>query len=190
MPPSTGLLIVDMQNDFVLEGSAFRIAGALATLPSVRALLDTARQRQWLVTHVVREHRADGSDVEKPRREAFLKSGGYAVAGTRGADIVEELEPKPNELRIVKTRFSGFMHTDLDLRLRRHGIRRVVLCGTQYPNCIRATAFDALSLDYDVTVVTCATSAETPEAAEANIHDLRNVGITCVSLDALLRDMP
>lgn len=40
---------------------------------------------------------------------------------------------------------------------RRAGIKRVVLCGVQTPNCIRATAVDALALDYEVgcTCVRC-----------------------------------
>jgi nicotinamidase-related amidase len=34
--------------------------------------------------------------------------------------------------------------------LRRLGVKRVILCGVQTPNCIRATAVDALGLDYEV----------------------------------------
>ncbi|MHB8368983.1 MAG: cysteine hydrolase family protein [Leptospirales bacterium] len=180
------LIIVDMQNDFVLPGSPVHVAGAQATIPSVRKLLDTARSRGWLVIHVVREYRRDASDVERPRAKDFLERGGYSISGTQGAGIVEELAPREGEVRIVKQRFSAFMQTELDLILRRLGVRHVVICGTQYPNCIRATAFDALSLDYEVTIVTSATSAQSQSIAEANIRDLQNVGIRCVSLEDFL----
>ena len=180
------LIIVDMQNDFVLPGSPVHVAGAQATIPSVRKLLDTARSRGWPVIHVVREYRRDASDVERPRAKDFLERGGYSISGTQGAGIVEELAPREGEVRIVKKRFSAFMQTELDLILRRLGVRHVVICGTQYPNCIRATAFDALSLDYDVTIVTSATSAQSQSIAEANILDLQNVGIKCVTLEDFL----
>ena len=180
------LIIIDMQNDFVLPSSPVHVAGAQATVPSVRKLLDTARSRKWSVIHAVREHRRDASDVERPRAKDFLERGGYSISGTQGAGIVEEMAPREGEVRIVKQRFSAFMQTELDLILRRLGVRHVVICGTQYPNCIRATAFDALSLDYEVTIVTSATSAQSQSIAEANIRDLQNVGIRCVSLEDFL----
>ena len=137
------LIIIDMQNDFVLPSSPVHVSGAQATVPSARKLLDTARSREWSVIHAVREYRRDGSDVERPRAKDFLEGGGYSISGTPGAKIVEELTPREGEVRIAKKRFSAFMQTELDLILRRLGIRHVVICGTQYPNYIRATAFDA-----------------------------------------------
>lgn len=50
---------------------------------------------------------------------------------------------------VIKKRFSAFFQTPLDVMLRRLGTERVVLCGVQTPNCIRAAAFDAVSLDYE-----------------------------------------
>lgn len=36
MQPKTALLIVDMQNDFVLPDAPVRVAGAMAILPNLR----------------------------------------------------------------------------------------------------------------------------------------------------------
>ncbi len=175
-----------MQNDFVLEGAPARIVGALAAVPSLVRLLTGAREREWHVVHVVREYAADGSNIELPRRDGFLACGGYAKPGTSGASIIEALTPVAGELQIVKPRFSAFMQTPLDAILRRRGVQRVVVCGIQYPNCIRATAFDALSLDYDVVVAEGATAAQNDEVAAANIRDLRNVGIACLPVEQVL----
>lgn len=180
----TALLIIDMQNDLVDSRSPACIPGALATVARLQELLRRARQEKWLVVHVVREYRRDCSDIELSRADEFRQRP-YLVPGTNGAEIIDQLEPLEGELRLVKSRFSAFMFTPLDSLLRRRGIRHVVVSGTQYPNCIRATSFDALSLDYRVTVVTDATSAATPEVAEANIFDLRNVGIQCTALSEL-----
>ena len=73
------------------------------------------------------------------------------------------------------------MGTALDLTLRRLGVQELVIAGTQYPNCIRATVLDAVCLDYAVTVVTDACSAQTDAVAQANIADMAAIGVRCVS---------
>jgi len=57
---------------------------------------------------------------------------------------------------------------------------------TQYHNFIRGTAVDAMSYDYDVTVITDYCSAKTPKIANFNIIDMKNMGIECVNLEELL----
>jgi nicotinamidase-related amidase len=177
------LLIVDMQNDFVLPGAPASVGGAASTVQRVKAVLDWFRASGRPIFHIVREYRADGSDIEISRRDAFLAGPRYVVPGTKGAEIVQELSPQPGEYRVVKPRFSAFFGTELELILRRLAVERLVVCGTQYPNCIRATAFDGLAHGYSVFIITDATSASSDEVAAANIRDLRNVGIRCVSFD-------
>lgn len=182
---AVALAVIDMQNDFVLPGAPACVAGALASVPVIRRLLDLGRAAGWPVLHVYREHRADGSDAEAFRRELFREGRGICVGGTPGAGIVPELAPLPGEQRIVKRRFSAFLGTQFDLVLRRLGVSTLVLAGTQYPNCIRGTAVDALSRDYRVVVVTDACSAQTEAVAQANIFDLSNMGVACVPLKEL-----
>ncbi|OGR34591.1 MAG: isochorismatase [Desulfovibrionales bacterium GWA2_65_9] len=182
---ATALAIIDMQNDFVLPGAPGCVAGALPSVPVIRRLLDQGRCALWPVFHVYREHRPDGSDAEAFRRGLFGQGRGLCRSGTPGADIVPELAPLPGEHHIVKRRFSAFLGTQFELVLRRLGVQTLVLAGTQYPNCIRATAVDALSRDYRVIVVTDACSAQTDEVAQANIFDLSNMGVACVPLQEL-----
>ncbi len=181
----TALFIIDMQNDFVLAESPCCIAGAKVTIPNILNVLNKFRDKGLPVFHIVREYREDGSDIEKFRYKEFTEGKKYAVPNTTGCEIIEELKPKNGEYRIIKNRFSGFMNTELDLILRRQRITNIVITGTQYPNCVRATAFDAMALGYDVTVVTDATSAATEEIARANITDLENIGISCISTSKL-----
>jgi nicotinamidase-related amidase len=175
------LLMIDMQNDFVLAGAPAVVEGASASIPRVKEVMNYFRAKNFPVFHIVREYRADGSDIEIPRRAAFLAGNFYALPGTKGVEIIHELTPIAGEYRIVKPRFSAFFETELDLILRRLTIDTLVICGTQYPNCIRATAFDGLSYGYSIFVITDATSASCDEVADANIRDLRNVGIKCIS---------
>ena len=176
----TALIIVDMQNDFVLPGAPACVAGAMAVIPRIRAALDAFRSAGAPVFHVYREYRADGSDIEITRLKNFMEKVKVCVPGTSGCEIVKELTPLPGEYRVMKNRFSGFMNTELDFMLRRLKVEAVAICGIQYPNCIRATVFDAVSHGYETFVLTDATGAQTPEIAAANILDMSNIGVKCL----------
>jgi len=182
------LIVIDMQKDFVLPGAPSCIAGAIATVPNISKLLKWFRQGHRPVFHVVREYRADGSDIEITRLDSFLAGKRFVVPGTEGCDIVDELKPAEGEYRVVKNRYSAFLNTELDFMLRRLDVRNLVICGTQYPACIRATVYDALSFGYGVTLVTDATSAQTREIADANVLDIRDLGVECIETQELIAE--
>lgn len=110
------------------------------------------------------------------------------MEGSPGSAIVPELTPLPGERCLAKTRFSAFFRTPLERELLDQGIHTLVLAGTQYPNCVRGTAADALYRDFRVIVVTDACSASSQEVADANIRDMQGMGIVCTPL-AELRDI-
>jgi len=182
----SALLIIDMQKDFVLPNSPACIAGAYSTIGNIGLVLELARKKNWLIFHIVREHREDGSDVEAFRKESFLNNFKYTVAGSSGCEIIDQLTPLPGEYRIVKKRFSAFMNTELDLILRGRRIDQLVICGTQYPTCIRATIYDALAIGYDLILVQDAVSAKTPEIAASNIRDIRDLGVNCITTEEFI----
>lgn len=173
------ILVVDMLCDFVLPGAPMRVAGALATVPAIAAFLEYGRKQHWAIVYVNRLHLASGIDAEMTRRHFFAEGRPFCVPGTPGAEVVDALKPLPDDLVVIKRRFSAFMGTSLDLILRGLGVKKVFVTGTQYPNCIRATAVDAMALDYETIVLTDCCSAATPEVAEANVFDLANMGILC-----------
>jgi len=179
------LFIIDMQNDFVLPDSPSCIKGAYKTVPILATVLERFRALNAPIFHIVREYRADGSDIEQFRYKEFIEGNKCAVPGTVGCDVVKELSPIKGEYRIVKNRFSGFMNTELEFILRPLEVTDIIITGTQYPNCIRATAFDAVAYGYNVVLLTDATSAASEEVAKANIVDLRNIGIRCIKSSEL-----
>jgi len=182
------LLIIDMQHDFAVPGGACEVPGAHATIPVIRKVLNRFRDLCLPVFHIVREYRSDGSDVEISRQEA-LSARPMVVPGTPGARIAPGLEPIDGEYRIVKQRFSAFMFTELDLILRRKGITHLTVTGTQLPFCLRATLFDGLCLGYHMTLLTDASSSRTREIHQANIQDIRDAGMACVSAEEYLRGL-
>lgn len=181
----TALLIIDMQQDFAVPGGTYEIPGAHETIPMIRKVLTRFRELHWPVFHIVREYRADGSDVEITRLPA-LQAQPMLVPGTPGVRIVPGLEPEPGEYRVVKQRFSAFMYTELDLMLRRLQVQRVVVTGTQLPVCLRTTLFDGLSLDYEMILLTDGSSSRTLEIHQANILDIQNIGIACYTVDEFI----
>ena len=72
------------------------------------------------------------------------------------------------------------MQTELEFILRRLKVEEIVICGIQYPNCIRATVFDGVALGFDVTLVSDATGAQSKEVAKANIFDMQNIGVKSI----------
>jgi nicotinamidase-related amidase len=173
------LLIIDMQNDFVLEGKPLRVAGAQAVIPKIQSVLSEFRKRSLPVFHVLRVHRPDGSDVEITRQELFAGSP-FAVEGTRGAAVIDELSPGKGEYVLTKTRMSAFIGTELDLMLRTLGVSTLFVCGIQTPNCIRTTVFDGIAYNYPVVLIDDATGASSEEVHRANVRDMQNIGVRVV----------
>lgn len=58
-----------------------------------------------------------------------------------------------------------------------HHIDTVVIAGTQTPNCVRATAFDAVSFDYRTIVLSDCTSSANADVQRSNLEDMRAAGV-------------
>ena len=173
------LLIIDMQNDFVLEGKPLRVAGAQAVIPKIQTVLTEFRKWSLPVFHVLRVHRPDGSDVEINRKELFARAP-FAVEGTKGAAVIDEIIPLKGEYVLTKTRMSAFIGTELDLILRTLGISTLFICGIQTPNCIRTTVFDGIAYNYPVVLIDDATGASSEEVHRANVRDMQNIGVRII----------
>ncbi|KAJ0745093.1 putative N-carbamoylsarcosine amidase [Helianthus annuus] len=182
---STALLVIDMQNDFVLADGSMRVDGALAIVPNVIKAVEHARRRGFLVVWVVREHDPLGRDVELFRRHFYAEGKPKPTSkGSKGAELVDGLVIKQEDYKVVKTRFSAFFATQLHSVLQGAGIDSLVAVGVQTPNCIRQTVFDAVALDYkSVTVIVDATAAATPDVHAANIYDMKNIGVAAPTLE-------
>ncbi|KAK2654764.1 hypothetical protein Ddye_014620 [Dipteronia dyeriana] len=180
----TALLVIDMQNDFVLDDGLMRVDGGKDIVPNVIKAVQIARQRGILVVWVVREHDPQGRDAELFRRHLYSPGKvGPTSKGSPGAELVDGLVINEGDYKLVKTRFSAFFATHLHSFLHSEGIHNLVVVGVQTPNCIRQTVFDAVALDYrSVTVIVDATAAATPDIHVANIFDMKNVGVAAPTL--------
>lgn len=178
------LILIDMQRGFIEEESGLYIAGAQATVPACARTLKRARDLGMRIYHAHREYSADGSTVEAVRYNAWV-NGGKPLSTEWPESLLPpiELTPRPDETVFRKRRFSAFFGTKLDTDLRDRSITSVVLAGTTTPNCVRATCLDALSLDYNVIVLSDATSSSCPEVQEANIRDMAAIGAQIITVE-------
>lgn len=153
----TALVVVDMLNDFV-EGSLANPA-AKTIIEPIATLADQARSsEEWLVVYA--------NDAHLPSDVELRVFPPHAMAGTRGAAVVDELRPQPGDLVVGKRFYSAFTETDLESVLRAHDVGRLLLVGQHTDCCIRHTSYDAFRLGYDLTVCTEATTVFQPGSDE------------------------
>lgn len=184
MDSRTALVVIDMQNGFLSPASAQYIDGAAATVPACAAVIQNCRARGIPVFFVIRSYRADGSDVEHTRFESWRKGGKAISPGCPGAidgSMPASFGPEPGDYVLFKPRFSAFFETELDLMLRRLRRDTVLLAGTTTPNCIRTTAYDGISMEYNVAVLSDCTSSVSDAVQAANLADMARIGIQILS---------
>jgi len=151
----TAFIVADMINDFVRPGGALLVEGAAGLIPAVRRGLQAAHAAGAMVIYMVDSHRPDDHE--------FAVWPPHGLPGSWGREIVEELTPQPEDVVLPKRRFSSFFGTELDIVLREHGIRRVVLAGVLTDICVYHTAVDAFQLNYEVAIAENAVAAATSE---------------------------
>lgn len=140
------LLVIDMLNDFVLEGAPLEVPRAREIIPSIRERIAWARSEGVPIIYVCDAHEPDDNE--------FSRMGWppHAIRGTEGAEVVSELAPKRGDHLVCKTTYSGFYKTELDPLLKSLGIEKVVLTGCVTNICILYSAADAVVRGYEVEI--------------------------------------
>jgi nicotinamidase-related amidase len=141
---ATGLLLVDIQNDY-FPGGAMEVEGSEAVGVAARRLLDFFRERRGPIVHV--QH------VSTRRGATFF------LPDTPGAEIHTGVRPLGDEPVIVKHYPNCFRETDLLARLQQAGVKTLVIAGMMTHMCIDATARAAADLGFECSVVADACGA-------------------------------
>jgi ureidoacrylate peracid hydrolase len=165
----TAVVVVDMQNDFVSEGGMFDQNGVptsavRSVVPTIRCVLDAARDRGVPVVYLKMGYQPDLSDLGAEgsvNRDRHLRFGvGRSVIApdgsesrnlirdTWGTDIIPELAADADDTVIYKHRFSGFFETQLHDTLQGMNVRDLVFTGCTTSICVDSTIRDAMFRDY------------------------------------------
>jgi nicotinamidase-related amidase len=97
-----------------------------------------------LITIDVQRDTLDGGPIEVPGTSAALPAMHALVEAFRETGREEE------EVVIYKPRWGAFYGTRLEDHLRERQVSTVVLCGCNYPNCPRTSAYEASERDFRV----------------------------------------
>jgi ureidoacrylate peracid hydrolase len=166
-PRRTALLVVDMQNGFMLPGAAYLLCEtAPKIVPNINRLAAALRQAGgtviWVITTWDEASPSNwpvffelvGSE-RTPSRLAGL------AAGSIGHRIWDGLDVKSDDLTVSKTKYSAFVEGSSDLAriLRTRGIDTVIVTGTVTNVCCESTARDAMMMNFRAIMVTDANAA-------------------------------
>lgn len=162
------VIVVDTLRGFLDAGYPLYCGpAARSVIRPIHQLLERERAAGSQVIYVVDSH--DPDDRE------FQMFPPHCIKGTVEAEVVPELAPRPGDIIIPKTRYSGFYGTRLDLRLKNLLPDKVIICGVCTDICVLHTVADARSRDYAVEVpVDCVASFD-PEAHKWALQHMERV---------------
>ncbi len=186
------LVVVDLQNDFVTGSLSVPDAPAVVE-PLNRAIaIFTARGLPVFATR----------DWHPPDHCSFRDRGGpwpvHCVAGTQGADFVQDLRLPSDAIHIHKAAerdteaYSALAGTPLAAELRARGVRRVFVGGLATDYCVLNTVRDAVPLGLDVVVLgdACRAVNVHPDDGAKAEAEMRELGARFASVDEVAGATP
>jgi len=163
------VIVVDMARDFIEPGGFIANAGgkeyqakAKAIIKPLSRLLEAAREAGVAVVYSTDRHTPEDAELKKWPP--------HSMKGTKWSEIVPELAPKPGDLDISKTTYSGFQSSDLEDQLNRRGITTLYITGLHTDCCCRHISGDAFQKGFDLVWVTDALQAFTDEAHQSGLE--------------------
>jgi nicotinamidase-related amidase len=134
------------------------------------------------------------------RRRSIEQGARIAVPGSVGSQIAAEPLPNVVELEhqlllaggfqqvgatehvMYKPRWGAFYDTNLDQHLRESGSNTLVFAGCNFPNCRRASIYEASERDFRIVLVADAISG----LYDRGIEECRAIGVEVLGLSATL----
>ena len=160
--PQTALVVIDLQNVFMLPGMPVEVPTAREIVPNVNRLADAVRMAGgkvvWVQMTLNGQQESWSVFFEGERRRDAFKD---LQRGSHGHALHRDLDVKGGDLVIEKRRYSAFIQgsSDIDRILRELGIDTVVIVGTLTNVCCESSARDAMMLNYKLVFVSDANAA-------------------------------
>ncbi|GAA1410236.1 nicotinamidase/pyrazinamidase [Glutamicibacter uratoxydans] len=192
------LLIIDVQPDFC-EGGALAVAGGNVVAAGIAA--DAAERRDaYQVIATTQDWHIDPGEHFSATPDYVDSWPVHCVAGTSGAALHPLLAQLQADAHFAKGRFaaaySGFEARLLDPQadiadesgallgdwLKEQGITAVDVVGLAADYCVRATALDAAAAGFATTVISPFTAAVDPQNMPSVNEQLREAGVTVLTL--------
>ena len=193
----TGLLTIDLQNDFIHPEGAYGRAGhradSIAALPErIKPLVDALRRRggRYISAQFTLVPDADGAPLIAPhlkKLRPFLGKGDFAP-GSFGNTLVDTLHPA--DFVVEKVAYSAFYQTRLEYIMRAAGIDNLIVGGIVTNGGVASTLRDAHLRNIDTVLLTDGSAAFDSTVHAATLVSLGTVTaqMTCADVLAWLEE--
>ncbi len=153
------LLIIDMVKDYFNPEKNYPITvHAKKIIAPINKTIQRFRERAWPIVF----------STDAFHEDDFIFKGRmhpHSIAGTPGAEVVEDLDKRPEDYWLPKPRFSAFFKTGLEDWLRQRGVTLCAVGGIATNFCVLTTAMDALCHDFKTVIL-----ADCSAAASEQLH--------------------
>ncbi len=145
---NTGLLLIDIQNDY-FPGGKMELEGSLLASEQAKKVLTFFRGKNWPLIHIQHLSARPGAT--------------FFIPGTEGVEIHPNVRPLTGELVIQKYFPNSFRNTPLLEELKKEGVDHLIIAGMMTHMCVEATTRAAFDHGFQCTVLhnACATRSLT-----------------------------
>jgi len=177
-PETTALIVVDLQNAFMVEEyAAAYVPEAVNIVPNVNRLAEAVRETGgkvfWIRNTITDETRETWSHwfAMSGDKERAAKRQANMVLGAKGHELHTDLVVKPEDETVLKQRFSAFIQGSSNLHelLKAQGFDTVLITGTVTNVCCESSARDAMMLNYKTIMISDGNAALTDAEHNASL---------------------
>jgi nicotinamidase-related amidase len=193
--PAPALLAIDLY-ELSYQGGAKPVTELVKTYPSscgehafaaiepTKRLFAAARGAGLPVFYSTMDTRPDSLPTKvtaTKRRKIPTDPAVYAIRS--------DFRPQPGDVVITKQRASVFYGTPLAAHLTQLGVRSLVICGESTSGCVRATAVDAYSHGFHVTLVEECCFDRSMISHKVNLFDMHHKYADVMHLDEVVKHL-
>jgi len=132
------LLIIDMVKDNFVEAKKIPITPlAKQIIAPINNLINEFRKHSLPIVFA----------TDSFHEQDFIFKGRmkpHSIAGTKGAEVIDELDRRKEDLWLPKPRFSAFFNTDINQWLEKREVTLCAVAGIATHFCVLTTVMDAL----------------------------------------------
>ncbi len=154
METTTAVILVDLQNEWQVPGSAYELGDLTEIISNTNRLLDYARRKGYKI--IFTKH--------------IEPEGVYFAPNSTRSDILTKIARSEKDIVIEKHKISPFYQTALEEELQ--GIDHIVAAGILTNLCVRSLVSDAYDRDYRITVIKNCCKAMSEDIHVFTLNDL------------------
>ncbi|PLV56611.1 cysteine hydrolase family protein [Thermotoga sp. SG1] len=166
-----GLLVIDVQRDFVDKDGALYFEGAEKVIEPVLKWVEDFKKESFPIITT--------QDWHDPDDKEFNIWPKHCVAETDGARLTEKLEKLlegyPQHFSVKKNRYSAFYNTDLEKIIKEKHIDEVYVCGVVTHICVLFTVEELRNRDITVKIITEGVASYDEELHRFALREMKEI---------------